>query len=112
MTKARGKKKIRDKELLANQFFALMKIVEDEASKGRMLKDGDIVKLDIRQIVDRPDYAHKNAAYREFVENNGDRVFTVKILSRTASGYPVIVTLEEDNTWSFWEGDLILVKRE
>lgn len=77
-----------------------------------ILRDGDRVKINVDQITVRPEWSGLNQAYCEFVLSNRDTVFTAKIRSATTGGYPVIVDLEEDRTWSFWSGDLIRLETE
>ena len=72
-----------------------------------MLENGDRVKLDVDRMTARKEWKSLNPDYRQFVLDNRDAVFTVKIRRRGRDGTPVIIDFAENDAWSFWAGDLI-----
>lgn len=68
----------------------------------RKIKYGDKVRLDVERIRSRDDYQQMIAEYKSFVESNADKVFTAKPEGNTMTSF------EEDDTWLFWNGDLII----
>lgn len=77
---------------------------------NKNLKDGDSIKLNVDQMMRHKDWQRLNPKYREFVMQNRDTVFTAKIRRRNQSGDPVIIDLNENDMWSFWIGDLIIIR--
>lgn len=95
-------------------FSAYRKLIDATmkmAATDNMLEDGEKVKLDVDRITGRTEFSSLQPGYQQFVAANRDRVFTAKIRRRSQGGYPVVVDLEEDDTWSFWVGDLIRVNQ-
>lgn len=76
------------------------------------LREGDKVRLNVPQITARKDYTHKQAEYREFVEQNGSVIFTVRYYRKKQGSFPALVEFQEDPKWLFWVGDLIRVEDE
>ena len=75
---------------------------------------GDKVTLDYLGITSRVDYDKRRPEYRNFIEENKDRIFTVKYDEKYRNN-PWLVSLEEDTTeprWLFTTSDLILYKEE
>lgn len=79
---------------------------------GDPLQEGDSVRLDVEQIVNRSDYAKTTDEYRAFVESSKDRIFTAHLYRKREDGFSAIIELEEEPRWLFWYGDLIRVKSE
>lgn len=78
------------------------------------LPEGTHVRLNVDQIVKRPDYSKMQDAYRQFVESNADTEFTVAYDEKHTSGKLVLLRynrgLAEGEThpaWLFYSGDLI-----
>ena len=86
------------KELLAAIESGKIKLPDPD------LADGSRVRLDVERITSRKAYPEMQQAYRDFVERNASTTFTAR-LDRT-----YVAHFEEDPTWQFWTGDLILVK--
>lgn len=69
---------------------------------------GDLVRLNIEQIMKHPDYLRLSKRYRDFVETHARDIFTVQY-DRSASVQKLnsVVALKEDpDGWLFWTGDL------
>ena len=78
------------------------------------LYEGDKVKIDYLGITSRIDYDKRRPEYRNFIEENKDKIFTVKYDEKYRNN-PWLVSLEEDTTeprWLFTTSDLILYKEE
>ena len=43
-----------------------------------LLSEGDKVKIDYTVIVSQPDYNKRRTEYKKFIEENKDKIFTVK----------------------------------
>lgn len=77
------------------------------------LPEGTKVRLNYDAITGQPNYAKRQEVYRNFVEENKDRVFTVAYDEKHQSGK--LVLLAEDTSEQHWLwhcGDLIVVKTE
>ena len=75
---------------------------------------GDLVRLNIEQIMKHPDYLRLSKRYRDFVETHARDIFTVQY-DRSASVQKLnsVVALKEDpDGWLFWTGDLQKVNDE
>lgn len=67
---------------------------------------GDKVMLDMKKIKAEKDYDQKLPAYKQFCEQNAERVFTVEYVEGMN---PSVVCLAEDEStpkWLFWTGSL------
>jgi hypothetical protein len=76
-----------------------------------IISEGTKVKLNTNQMKSHPDYKNLVPKYRDWVEDNQDKIFTV-IYDENKKNKPVLVCLKEDTTnpkWLFWTGDLIIV---
>lgn len=72
------------------------------------IRDGDRVRLNLKSIQAHPDYPRLSVAYRQFVEENAETVFTAKYGEDEQA--KSLVCLKEDSIgWHFWPGDLIKV---
>ena len=81
--------------------------VVDAATSAPVLSEGDRVMIRHDQIVNRTDYVSKNEAYKAFIEQNRDTVFTVHKVN--AEKEHSLIELAEDESrpkWLWWEGDL------
>lgn len=77
------------------------------------LPEGAKVRLNYDAIVSQPSYAKRQQAYKDFVEENKDTIFTVVYDEKHQSGR--LVLLAEDTSkqhWLWHYGDLIEVKTE
>lgn len=88
------------------QDFSTIQKVKSALESGWQFQPGDKVQLNLSTIKGHPDYDKKVPAYKEFCEQNVNRIFTVEY----AKGLnPSVVCLAEDKTdpkWLFWIGDL------
>lgn len=76
---------------------------------GLSLEEGIKVKLNYQKIVSRPDYLRLREDYRNFIEENKDKVFTVEYDPKYQYE-PLWVCLAEDKTpikRLFYIGDLL-----
>lgn len=64
-------------------------------------EEGEKALLNVEKIVNRKGYDVLNPKYREFVESNAGKVFTVHIER------PSVLSLKESPEWIFWCGDLM-----
>ena len=82
-----------------------------DATKAQEYKDGDKVILNYKQITSRKDWKRKLPNYKNWVEENKDKIFTIQNTKK----YTEFVTLKEDTSeekWMFWVGDLVKVEEE
>lgn len=79
------------------------------------IPEGAKVMLNYESITSEPDYKNKVEGYREFVENNKDKVFTVQYDEKYRNK-PVLVSLAEDTNKIKWlwhcESDLIVIDED
>lgn len=112
----RAQRRATDKKLRSVKGYNLYKKLVEASMKlsatEDMLEDGELVKINVDQIMGREEWNKLNPDYRDFVQQNRDTVFTAKIRRRSAGGYPVIIDLDGFEMWSFWIGDLIRLKKE
>lgn len=112
----RAQRRATDKKLRSVKGYNLYKKLLEESMKlsatEDMLEDGEQVKINVEQIMGREEWNKLNSDYQAFVQQNRDTVFTARIRRRSPGGYPVIVDLDEFDTWSFWSGDLIRLKKK
>ena len=72
------------------------------------VKEGDKVRLDIKRITERNDFAGLQDDYKEFVKNSADTIYTARIY-RYHKDIPILVELAEAPKWLFWVGDVIKI---
>lgn len=75
-----------------------------------VIKDGDLVMLDIEQITGRKDHQRMQEGYRKFVEKSRGKVFVAHPHHKRPDGSSVTIELEGVEDRIFWYGDLIRVK--
>lgn len=111
----RAQKRATDKKLRSvkryNQYKRLVEASMEQPATDDMLEEGEQVKINVDQIMEREEWDRLNPDYRTFVQQNRDTVFMAKIRRRSPGGYPVIIDLDGLDTWSFWSGDLIRLKQ-
>lgn len=72
------------------------------------IDDGDKVKLDYEKIIKDKKYNKKTDKYKEFVEKNKNKIFTV-FFEEKYLGNKLLACLQEDDNepkWLFWVGFL------
>jgi hypothetical protein len=89
----------------AHQFAQRLALLADD-DKATYFHEGELVRLKAEKIQGLTDYARMLPTYREFVESNTDRVFTVKRCLHQSENKLTVVEFEEDSKWLFWAGDL------
>lgn len=102
------KKRLRDKDsrtLAAD----ILKNLGDEIDKK--ICDGDLVILNVKQIMARKDYSRMQEEYRQFVESSRDKVFVARSHRKRPDGFSALIELDGVEKWLFWYGDLIRVKK-
>ena len=80
--------------------------MRNRGSAPQDLREGDLVRLNIEQIMKHPDYLRLSKRYRDFVETHAGDIFTVQY-DRSASVQKLnsVVALKEDpDGWLFWTG--------
>jgi hypothetical protein len=87
-------------------------MLSQEVDEFEFIPEGAKVKINYDEILSRPNYNKLRPEYREFVEKNKDKIFTVKYDEKYKE-QPYLVCLKEDDTplkW-LWEisTDLIVV---
>lgn len=79
------------------------------------IPEGTKVMLNYDSITNEPDYKAKVEGYRDFVENNKDKIFTVQYDEKYRNK-PVLVSLAEDTNEIKWlwhcESDLIVIDED
>ena len=68
------------------------------------ISEDEKIMLNIEAIRNRKNYERMTDKYKEFVNNNSDKVFTAHV-ERTN-----LISLKEEPQWLFWSGDLIKIK--
>lgn len=77
----------------------------------RPLEEGQRVRLNVATIMSDVNYPNKVEEYRNFVEQNSDKIFTVEYDERHTDGH--FVSLVEDTRevkWLWWVGELEIVE--
>lgn len=94
-----------------------MLIMKAVAESKKFLKEGDKVKLNVPQMMSRPEWKtdvdQNKARFQAWVLAHRDEVLTVEY-DKNHTKDPAIVCVREDETnpkWMFWEGDLDVVER-
>lgn len=102
------KKKLRDKKartLASDVLGALGDKIND------VIRAGDLVTLNVEQIIGRKDYPHMQEGYRKFVEASRGKVFVARPHHERPDGFSATIELEGVENWIFWYGDLIRVEK-
>lgn len=83
------------------------------------LNEGEKVKLDYEKIVSDVNYKNKKDRYKQFIEDNKDRIFTVvydeKFGRNPTKKAPWLVCLQEDETnpkWLFYTNNLVKCEKD
>jgi len=74
------------------------------------IPEGTKVKLNIDKIKSHPDYNKLTSKYKSWVNENKDKVFTVKYEKYYGDNPNIVALLEDEIGWNFYVGDLIVVK--
>ena len=101
------KKKLRDKGSRTLAADVLESLVNEIDKK---IRDGDLVILNVDQIIARKDYPRMQGEYRQFVESSRNKVFVAHPHRERPDGFSALIELEGVETWLFWYGDLIQVE--
>ena len=91
----------------------MLKMAEEYNEYNEYLTEGTKVKLNYEWITEHPTYNKMQKAYKDFVENNKDTIFTVEYDKKHGSN-SYMVCLKEDTTPVKWlwhsSSDLIVVE--
>ena len=91
---------------------SIQDVVNGKLDDVYTIPEGTKVKLNYENIINEPDYTKKVKAYREFVENNKNKIFTVQY-DEKYKNKPILVSLKEDTSKIKWlwycETDLIVL---
>ena len=98
------------------KYMAKIKSMRDyisgENDNANILAEGTKVRLNYYSIVNEPVYKSKRKAYKKFVNENKDKIFTVEY-DENYKDKPILVSLKEDDGEVKWlwhcESDLIVV---
>ena len=74
------------------------------------IRDGDLVTLNVEQIMGHKGYSRMQAHYCAFVESSCGKVFVAHPCHPRADGFSAVVGLEGVD-WTFWYGDLLKVEK-
>ena len=88
-------------------------LIENRVGK-EVLAPGDKVMLDVVKMSNDPDWVNMKEEYRNFVEANANRVFTLAKEARVSGPFS-FVSMEEDETdprWLFFTGHVKKVNNE
>lgn len=87
------------------EYYEKMELIQHmangEVDDDSVIEEGTKVKLNYDSIVNDPNYSRKVQAYKDFVENNKDKIFTVEYDERYTNN-PLLVMLKEDETEVKW----------
>lgn len=78
---------------------------------GDKIYDGDLVTLNVEQIMSRKEYDWMQMEYKQFVESNRNKVFVAHPHHARYDGFSAIIELDGVD-WTFWYGDLIRVENK
>ena len=94
---------------------AIKRMADGDVDKDSVIEEGAKVKLNYDSIVSDPNYPKKVQAYKDFVENNKDTVFTVEYDEKYKNN-PLLVMLKEDTNEVKWlwhtKYDLVVIEEE
>jgi hypothetical protein len=92
---------------------AVQRMADGDVDDDFVIAEGTKVKLNYDSIVNEPTYERKVQGYKDFVENNKDKVFTVEY-DEKYKNRPLLVMLKEDTNEVKWlwhsKFDLIVVE--
>lgn len=98
-----------------NKVQAIKRMANGEVDEDAVIEEGVKVKLNYDGIVNDPNYPKKVQAYKDFVENNKDTIFTVEYDEKYKNN-PLLVMLKEDTNEVKWlwhtKYDLIVIEEE
>lgn len=102
------------KDIIAMAKALTIAFDNERLPRSRFLKEGDQVKFNIDKMRGYPDWKKRQEAYREYIESNVDKVFTVRYNDEYRER-PTIVELvnpdtnDVDNSWLFSDQDVLVL---
>lgn len=75
--------------------------INGENDSVTILEEGTKVKLNYDSLVNEPAYKNKLKAYKKFINDNKDKVFTV-VYDEKYRNKPILVSLKEDDSKVKW----------
>lgn len=110
---SKGQKLIKKYKDYYERMSVLKRIANGDIDDDFIVPEGAKVKLNYDSIVNDPNYPRKVQGYKDFVENNKDKVFTVEY-DEKYKNKPLLVMLKEDTNEVKWlwhsKYDLITVE--
>ena len=96
-----------------NKLLSARSAIHNNAENTNVLLEGTKVRLNYESLTQEPAYKNKRQAYKDFVEQNKDTIFTVEYDEKYKNN-PILVSLKEDNSQIKWlwhcEYDLIVIE--
>lgn len=112
---SKGQKLIKKYKDYYERMSVLKRIANGDIDDDFIVPEGAKVKLNYDSIVNDPNYSRKVQGYKDFVENNKDKVFTVEY-DEKYKNKPLLVMLKEDTNEVKWlwhsKYDLITVEND
>ena len=84
-----------------NKIQSIKTYINGENDNVEILEEGTKVKLNYDTLVNEPTYKNKLKAYKKFINNNKDKVFTV-VYDEKYRNKPILVSLKEDDSEVKW----------
>ena len=104
----------KDYEAYFRKAKSINDFVNNNIDDMRIISEGSKVKLNYESLINEPDYPKKVKKYKDFVEQNKDKIFTVQYDTKYKDK-PILVVLAEDENEVKWlwhcEHDLIVVDK-
>jgi hypothetical protein len=107
-------KKMNENIAYYNKMKSINNYIKQGIVDADFIPEGTKVRLNYENITSEPDYQKKVKRYRDFIEENKDKIFTVQY-DKKYKDTPILVVLKEDESrvkWLFhYEYDLIVVDK-
>lgn len=110
---SKKRKALREYIEYCKKMQAIKRMADGEVNENFVIEEGTKVKLNYDGITNDPNYPRKVQGYKDFVENNKDKIFTVEYDEKYTNN-PLLVMLKEDETEVKWlwhsRYDLIVIE--
>lgn len=112
---SKAQKTVRMYKEYYDKMQALKQIADGNVSDDFIIPEGTKVKLNYDSITNDPNYERKVQGYKDFVEDNKDKIFTVEYDEKYRNK-PLLVMLKEDASELKWlwhsKYDLIVINED